>query len=40
MIKIEFCKKCVESNNRFLSSVQHKDKPNTKKKYVHQLHTR
>lgn len=34
MIKIEFCKKCVESNNRFLSSVQHKDKPNTKKKYV------
>ncbi len=34
MIKIEFCKKCVESNNRFLSSVQHKDKPNTEKKYA------
>tara|TARA_B100000315_G_scaffold260358_1_gene321117 strand:- start:111 stop:1325 length:1215 start_codon:yes stop_codon:yes gene_type:complete len=29
--KVIFCKKCVESNQRFLSSVQHLDKPNQKK---------
>ena len=31
MENIIFCKKCVESNQRFVSSVQHKMKPNEKK---------
>ena len=29
--EIFFCKKCVESNQRFVSSVQHKITPNEKK---------
>ena len=31
MENIIFCKKCVESNQRFVSSEQHKMKPNEKK---------
>ena len=31
MEKIIFCKRCVESNQRFVSSVQHKMKPGEKK---------
>ena len=32
--KVIFCKKCVESNQRFMSSVQHKDQEGTQKKYA------
>lgn len=33
--KIKFCKKCVESNQRFLSSTQHKDKVYQKKETIY-----
>ena len=29
--KVIFCKKCVESNQRFIGSIQHKDQINSKK---------
>ncbi|MFA5158930.1 MAG: N-acetyl sugar amidotransferase [Candidatus Omnitrophota bacterium] len=32
--KVVYCKKCVESNQRMLGSVQHKDTPTTKKRTV------
>ncbi len=34
MKNIKFCKKCVESNHRFLSTAQHTDKPGGQKKFA------
>ena len=34
MRKVIFCKKCVESNQRFMSSIQHKDQDGSAKRYA------